>query len=104
MSQLKIETKMTHAIDYSDWDSFIQKSFPNCPYEGIACEEEMTNDSTWTCTPSGNLTSERIVEIEDYLSNGKVKLGRLPNTSDILNYLVYKGETPSGHYSVDICW
>ena len=104
MPQLKIETKITHAIGYSDWDRFVQKSFPNCPYEGVACEEEMSNDSTWTCEVDGAMNEEGLKKIETYLLEGEESFIGFLGTRHILNYLAYKKVLPTGHYSIRISW
>lgn len=101
---LKVETKTVHSIDYFDWDKFIRETYPNCPYDSIVSEEEMTNDSTWTSTIKGNLDQEEITKIEAYLFEGKQEEYGEVYTGEILDYLVYRGTLPEGYYNIKISW
>ncbi len=102
--QLKIETKTTHSIDFFDWDSFIKKTYPNCPYDSIVAEEEMTNDSVWAATIKGSLDEKEIARIEAYLLEGDVGEYWETSTTDVLNYLVHKGVLSEGYYNIKISW
>jgi hypothetical protein len=99
---LKYETRVTHYIDYFNWDVFIKKEFPKCPYEGIVCEEEMGNDTTWTTNVDG---SDYEGKTEKYL-NGETKDDKFNfiSTGDILSYLVARGDLPPGNYNITISW
>ena len=103
MPQLKITSVITHKIDYDDWDKFVKKRFPNCPYDSIVSEEELGNDSTWSCEAKISMNEQGLKEIEAYLLEGEDSFIGI-GTRHILNYLAYKGEIPQGHYNIDICW
>ena len=100
---LKIETKTIHCVDFRDWDSFMKKEFPNCPYDSIVSEEEMRNDSTWSCRVGGDMSSFDILTIRDYLEKGKVPF-ITPDTMSIFSYLSSKGDIPVGNYNIIIHW
>ncbi len=101
---LKVETKIVHSIDSFDWDRFIKETYPNCPYDSIVSEEEMSNDSTWTSTVTGKIDQKQITKTEAYLFEGKAEEYSGVYTGEILDYLVYRGILPEGYYNIDICW
>ncbi len=104
MPKLKIETKMTHTITFDGWNTFIHEKFPDCLYVNIAYEDEMPNDTAYTCDVIAKINEAALEEVEDYLFKGKTKKYSSISAANILNYLAYKGEIPTGHYSIDICW
>ena len=63
----KIEPKIVNFVDYRDWDSFMKKEFPNCPYDSIVSEEEMRNGSTWSCLVGGDMSRADMEIIKVYL-------------------------------------
>ncbi len=99
----KIETKTIHCVDYHDWDSFMEKEFPNCPYDTIVSEEEMRNDSTWSCKVGGDMSRADMEIIRAYLEKGEIPFIR-PNTMSIISYLASTGDIPVGNYNITICW
>ena len=101
MLRLKMTSVVTHKVDYADWDRFVKKRFPNCPYDSVVSEEELSNDSTWSCNVEIAMNEIGLKEIEDYLFKGEdTSMG----THNILCYLAYKKEIPTGHYNIDVCW
>lgn len=101
MPQLKINTITTHIIDYMDWDAYIKEMFPKAPYDTIICQEELCRGSSWTHT-TVNLRDD-LTAIEKYLLEGEDNWEYASvHTTDILNYLVYKGIIPKGHYTIKV--
>lgn len=101
MPQLKMQIVTTHIIDYADWDTFVAKKFPQAPYDSIISEEELCRGSSWTHT-TVNLGDE-LDAIEKYLFEGDDNWQFASvHTTDILNYLVYKGVIPKGHYTIKV--
>lgn len=101
---LKVKTRVTHYINYHDWDKFIEKEFPNCPYDCIISEEEMGNGVTWVAFIEGNLNVEEIRKIKAYLFKGVTEKYSGIGTCSILNYLVHEGDLPKGYYNIEISW
>jgi len=102
VNKLKIETKTTHIIDYDDWDSYIHKNYPECPYGSIVSEEEMNNYSTFAYEP-GKLSKEERLEVIEYL-NGNVKKYSSIGTRHIISLLVEDKVLPEGYYNIKIFW
>lgn len=107
MSKLKFESKTTHIIDYQDWDSYIHKNYPKCPYDSIVSEEEMSNNSTFAYQ-SGKLSEEQREKTVAFL-NGDIKKFKLKflymiRTSQILDLLVEENILPEGYYNIKIFW
>ncbi len=105
MPQLKIKTITTHTIVYDDWDAYIKEMFPKSPYDSIISEEELNRGATWTHN-TVNLSDEDLVTIESYLfrenENEWLYIYGNVHTKEILDYLVYKGHLPKGHYSITV--
>ncbi len=102
MTELKFETKTTRIIDYNDWDSYIHKNYPKCPYDSIVSEEEMNNYSTFAYGP-GKLSKEERLEVIEYL-NGNVKKYSSIGTRQIISLLVEDKILPKGYYNIKIFW
>ena len=107
MPQLKMQAVTTHIIDYMGWDAYIKEMFPKAPYDSIISEEELNRGATWVHN-TVNLNDEDLVSIENYLSRKGANEGEWLwaydsiHTKDILNYLVYKGHLPKGHYTITV--
>ena len=102
MLELKFRTKTVHTIKDSDWDSFIKGSFPKAPYEGICCEEELKNGSTFSHT-SAEINLTESTKISDYL-DGDLDTEDTISTGDIINCLVTDTVLPEGLYNININW
>ena len=100
---LKIKTKTVHCVDHFDWDKFIKEKFPNCLYESIVSEEEMSNGSTWSCRVGGDMSRSDMLIIKAYLEKGELIFIR-PNTMSIISYLASTGDLPVGNYNIEISW
>ncbi|MFW9871576.1 MAG: hypothetical protein ACFFG0_00575 [Candidatus Thorarchaeota archaeon] len=101
MKELKIETKTVHIVEYHEWDNFIKKNFPKCKYEGITCEEEMSNDSTYSHKTT-EISLEKKEEARKFLNGSKDS--DFISTAEILNYLSTDNFIPKGVYNINICW
>jgi hypothetical protein len=103
MPQLKINIITTHVIDYMDWDTYIKEMFPKAPYETIIAEEELIRGSSWTHTTANLGLVDDLIAIENYLLKGENNWEHASvHTTDILNYLAYKGIIPKGHYTIKV--
>ena len=100
--ELKFKTEVVHNIKDHDWDSFIKGNFPKAPYEGICCEEELKNGSTFSHT-SAEIDLAESIKISDYL-DGNSNTEDMINTGDIINCLVTDTVLPEGLYNINICW
>jgi hypothetical protein len=100
---LKMETKTVHCVDYRDWDNFMKKEFPNCPYDSIVSEEEVGNDSTWSCKVGGDMSRADMEIIRIYLEGGEIPFIR-PDTMSIISYLASTGNLLVGNYNIKISW
>lgn len=100
---LKMKTKTVQFIDFRDWDEFIKEKFPNCLYDCIVSEEEMGNDSTWSCKVGGDMSRADMEIIRVYLEKGEIPFIR-PNTMSIISYLASTGDLPVGNYNIKISW
>jgi len=102
MLELKFETKTVHTIKDSDWDSFIKKTFPKSPYEGVCCEEELGNGSTFSHN-SAEIDLTESIKISNYL-DGNLNIEDMISTGDIINCLVTDTVLPEGLYNININW
>ncbi len=102
MNKLIFQTETVHTINYNDWDSFIKKNFPKCPYDSIVSEEEMGNDSTFSHR-SGEMDQDERIEAKKYL-DGKSDGFIIYGTGDIIDLLVSYEDLPAGLYNINICW
>jgi len=102
MLELKFKTEIVHTIKDSDWDSFIKEYFPKSPYEGICCEEELKNGSTFSHN-SAEINLTKSIKISDYL-DGETSIEDMISTGDIINYLVTDTVLPAGLYNINIDW
>jgi len=110
MKNLKVNKKVVYAIDYDDWDNFVNDYFGfkyslkhKNPYYEIAADEETANDTKFEYKPNG--------EIDDYDKSDNLKPIldgiRVPNysTRTIMDYFVQKGILDKGKiYQIEISW
>ena len=99
--ELNIQKKTVYRIDYSDWDNFVIDYFGGVDY-GIAWVEEMSNDSRFEYTPSGDIESWDKDDLRELIDN---KIVSTFMTRPIMNYFVQKGILePYLTYQIVISW
>lgn len=98
---MKIETKITHHVDYNDLDKaineFLKKKGCLKTFEFVDVEE-MSNDSSKEID-----VGEYDWAIPDNDDKESILSGEY-NTSDILEWMYEEGEIPLGNYVVKVSW
>lgn len=101
MKTLKINTKPTHHVNYSDWESFVAKEYKVKNYQ-IACAEEMGNDTAFMSNVhKTELVLYEVDKLNKFVaSNG----GTRWITHLLLQDLVNRDKIPEGTYVIKISW
>jgi hypothetical protein len=95
---LKRRTELTHYVDYSDLETYIEECYGQ--KVEIAAMEEVGNDTTLSFNIDGEGYSWDTEKFEAFMRGEFVPFG----TRVILRQLYIDGLIPSGCYVVEVSW
>jgi hypothetical protein len=98
-------------VDYQDWDDFVNYFFgfqpriskhgsKDWPYEFVE-DTEANNYASYEYTSDGKISDYALKEVEEWRKNPK---SNSYITSDVFDYISYKGGLPKGTYYIHVSW
>ena len=97
--QLKMTTKVTHFVEYDDFDRFVTQIYNFSDYEFVTYAEA-NNDSSYTFEPTGKIEDYNEKEA-DKIRSGKI---RIFQNHLLFDCLVADGYLDPGTYVINVCW